>query len=106
MLENTNLRQTCILMGDLNINLLNESAETEFFVNSMQVLGFFNLIVKPTRFCPSNNSHPSLLDHIWINSTRFSKSGIFSIDITDHCPILLEIFIEDGSLSEEKINYF
>ena len=103
MLESTNLRQTCVLLGDLNINLLNDSPETEVFVNSVQSLGFFNLIVKPTRFCPSNNSAPSLLDHIWLNSTRYCKSGIFSIDISDHCPVFLKFFVENETPPEQKI---
>jgi exonuclease III len=84
-----------ILAGDLNINLLSQNCNhVTNFVSCMQSLHFLPTITKPTRF-PSNEQLgvPSLLDHIWFNSLCSYNTGIFSIDITDHCPTFIKIHI-------------
>ena len=92
VLQNSLLRnRRCCITGDLNINLLQENIHNTQFVDTMQSHHYFPVITRPTRF-PSNDDHlPSLLDHIWCNSLNIFNSGILSFDITDHCPIYLQI---------------
>ena len=58
----------------------------------MQSLNFIPLITKATRF-PSGGAYcsPSLLDHIWSNSFTLCSSDIIVIDISDHCPVFLNL---------------
>ena len=112
--------KSCILVGDFNINLLNEESCTKNFMYSMQSLHYVPLVSKPTRF-PSIRGHsPTLIDHVWINDV--SKSyfcRIVANDMTDHCPIYLNCFtgesygsveskikIEFRSITEENKNKF
>ena len=86
-----------IILGDINIDLLKECSSTESFINFMQSLYFIPKITKPTRFSPIAGISPSLLDHIWINSTNLNPSGILS-SFTDHCIT----FIGISCLSRQK----
>jgi hypothetical protein len=93
--DNVLVNDKTILAGDLNINLLSEKCnQITNFVSCMQSLHFLPTITKPTRF-PSNeqSGYPSLLDHIWFNSLCSYSTGIFSLDITDHCPTFFQIYI-------------
>ena len=81
----------CVIMGDLNIDLLSSNPRTLDLFELMQSHHFLPAICKPTRF-PTIESHsPSLLDQIWINFSSKYSSGIVSIDVTDHCPIFLTL---------------
>ena len=86
-----------ILAGDFNIDLLNDNPTVNSFMYSMQQLHFAPKITKPTRFPTSNVHSPTLLDHFYINSHFHSVCGIIEIDITDHCPIFLNIPIPNIS---------
>ena len=82
-----------ILTGDFNIDLINYDNQTDNyrnFVYSLYSLNFFPLISIPTRL-PSGNQHgrPALLDHIWLNTTQLSESGVLLFDCTDHLPTFL-----------------
>ena len=82
----------CIICGDFNINLLNNSQIVNIFMNNMFSNHFLPLISKPTRFPNVNGQEPSLLDHFWINSLDMTYSShILLNDMTDHCPIILDI---------------
>jgi len=104
LLHNTDLRNgKTIVTGDLNINLLNEEcANTTSFVSMMQSLNFLPVITKPTKF-PSDvqQCRPTVLDHIWINGFKKFISGVFSLDLTDHCPTFISI--ETTTLDSRKI---
>ena len=80
----SNHRSKCILLGDLNINLLSETIEVLNFNHFMNSHYFLEYLSIPTRFAKHNL--PSLIDHIWYNDTDIHKCGAISIDFTDHTP--------------------
>ena len=82
-------RSKILIAGDMNLNLLGDSRETENFVNFLHSHHFISKISKPTRFSPRENIFPSLLDHLWTNSLTDYPCGILSFDILDHCPIFI-----------------
>ena len=76
------------LIGDFNINLIDDNSNINNFMNNLQSSSFTQLINLPTRYPPNNTNYsPSLLDHIWTNSFNSYASGILYTDITDHLPI-------------------
>lgn len=81
-----------VLSGDFNINLPehNTHPPTHSFLSTMQSFTYFAVISRPTRF-PDDNSTatPSLLDHIWINFTVPSSSGILLSPLSDNLPVFL-----------------
>ena len=81
-----------LITGDLNINLLSGTTETEIFINFMYSLNYISTITKPTRF-PSGNSYgtPSLLDQIWISGFTDFMSCIIMNDFTDHLPTYIKL---------------
>ena len=96
----------CFLLGDLNVNLLNNDQSTEFFINTMQSFHFISAISVPTRF-PSNEQRPSILDHIWYNKLVSYKSGVVLSDCTDHCPtyICMPISERNSNSGVTKISF-
>ena len=106
ILSNLNLNRTsCIILGDLNIDLLSQCSDSENFSNFLYSYHFISIINKPTRFPHGNSiSNPSLIDHIWSNSMLQFHGGIVLNDATDHCPtfmfVKLNIPIE---ISQTKI---
>ena len=106
ILDNPCMRnKLCVILGDLNINLLNDDLHTNSFIYNMQSHHFFPLITKPTRFSPIPGINPSLIDHIWLNEfTNNYRCSIVMNDFTDHCPVLLQINLNGPScLNDEKI---
>ena len=97
-----------ILLGDLNINLLEHSTHlpTNIFLNAMQALNYFPHISRPTRF-PDNPDlgHPSLLDQIWTNFTPPSSSGIIHFNLSDHLPIFINITLNLTLNYKHKITF-
>ena len=76
----------CIIMGDLNVNILNDSnADINNFVSIFKEYSFFPVITKPTRV---TNTSATLLDHIWINfeQSKGYSSKIAISSVTDHFP--------------------
>ena len=77
------------LMGDYNINLINENTHlhTSEFLDIMYGNSLFPLITKPTRI---SNTNATLIDNIFcndiINNYKF-LNGILFTDISDHFPI-------------------
>ena len=77
--------ESVVLIGDLNINLLqhNEHPETNNFLNMIQEYNYLPVITRPTRFAEGAQSGtPSLLDHIYLNFSPPSLSGILHYKIT------------------------
>lgn len=78
-----------IICGDFNINLenLNELRTTDF-LNSMNSMGLFPLITKPTRITTQS---ATTIDNIFTNIDDIVMSGILMTDISDHLPIFTVI---------------
>ena len=106
ILENDTLRNKhLVILGDININLLNENSSTNYFINFMRSHYLIPIIQNPTRFQTSNqNGAPAtLLDHIWTNKQPASYScGIILCDISDHLPAFFSLPIDVRRKSTEK----
>ena len=79
----------CYFMGDFNIDLLNYESHnpTSDFLDLVYGNSFVPLITRPTRISISS---ATLIDNIFTNNFQNLNQctqGIFSTDISDHCPI-------------------
>lgn len=79
----------CYILGDFNINLLNESShsQTHEFLDNMLSHSFLPVINRPTRVTEFS---ASLIDNIFTNNYDHNyecKQGVLLIDVTDHYPI-------------------
>ena len=79
----------CYLLGDFNINLLNQSSHqaTSDFLDILYSGGFIPLISRPTRI---TGDSATLIDHIYTNNYHVNTSmyqGVLVPDITDHYPV-------------------
>ena len=80
----TSERKSCIIMGDINIDLLKygNHDKTTKYVDGIFSHGFIPHIHKPTRV---TNSSATLIDHIYSNSFhKQCQSGIIITDVADH----------------------
>ena len=89
------LRMPVIVMGDINLNLLNPENLNYInaFINNMLELNMHPAITRPTRITLVNQSlRFSLLDQIW-TTTRAdpTRSFILPMSITDHFPVRIII---------------
>ena len=58
------INRNVILIGDMNVNLLDPVVSTDQYVSLLQSLSFLTYISRPTRFPPGDSEAvPSLLDH-------------------------------------------
>jgi len=73
------------VIGDLNLDLLDQTTSCSSFVDVMNSSSFSSLIDIPTYFSYANN--PACLDHVWYNQPDETVSGAFNVDISDHFPI-------------------
>lgn len=87
----TNLRPSddVYVVGDLNVDLLQESVSRAVLHDVFGSLSFFQLITEATHH--NVNYSDSLLDHVWTNNNVNASSGVLNVDITDHFPIFLEL---------------
>ena len=96
--------KTCVILGDLNLNLLLENPEIDSFSRAMFSYHFLPLVSKPTRFPSISNQLPSLLDQIWVNNPRLlTACSILLNDFTDHLPILCEIQKNEDTIEVKGI---
>ena len=79
-----------LLLGDLNIDILDEINNLDF-CNVMYSQNFFPLINIPTRI---TNTTAKCLDHIWYNSFNSVRSGSFILDISDHYPVFTTLNVD------------
>ena len=94
----------CILMGDININLLNFESHTatEDLINSLGTYCFQPHILKPTRI---TDHSATLIDNIFFNSIEHHTiSGNLLCDLTDHLPNFL--IINKFSCVSNKIDIY
>uniref|UniRef100_A0A224Z9S1 Tick transposon n=1 Tax=Rhipicephalus zambeziensis TaxID=60191 RepID=A0A224Z9S1_9ACAR len=75
-------------MGDININLLNDTSTIVVnYTSLLQSYGYESLINVPTRQVP--NGAGTLIDHAFSNSLISPQVKVLDIDITDHYPLVL-----------------
>ena len=85
---------TCIIGGDINIDLLNiNHKEVLSYITELSSYNFFPRIMFPTRITDNTST---LIDHIFLKlSKRYSDAKIMSgnifAEITDHLPIFIGI---------------
>lgn len=79
-----NEHKTCVIMGDMNIDLLiySKHKKTNDYLDTIFSLGYLPVVTKPTRVCPST---ATLIDHMYTNSlTHQLTPAIVLTDVTDH----------------------
>ena len=86
------IKHQCIIMGDFNLNLLNEenNNQVQNLANTMKQFSYRNVITKPTRV---TDHSATLIDHMWLNFelTSDCNSNIIFSGVTDHFPIVLKL---------------
>lgn len=96
------------LMGDFNINLLNEDihSQTNDFVNVLSSYSFYPSITKPTRITAKS---ATLIDNIFTNSKVRQTSGIIINDLSDHLPIFisadLDVYRQNNNSHEFMVRH-
>ena len=101
-------KSNTIILVDFNIDLLlhGDDTETNEFMNLMQIFNYTPIITRPTRFPQGMQlGSPALLDHIYVNFTPPSKSGILHFDITDHLPVFLNFHLPTPIKSTYKVRF-
>ena len=87
LMNNSLQSKHCYIVGDFNINLLNQSSHllTSQFIDTMFSFSFLPLINRPTRIAQTSST---LIDNIFTNSPpeHHIISGILMTDISDHLP--------------------
>lgn len=77
-------------MGDININLLDESNQNAVeYSNCFAGFGYEQLLTVPTRCITGGSS--TLIDHILSNYISCDECGVTTLDITDHYPIFCRL---------------
>ena len=73
-----------IIMGDFNVNLLNETPFVTDYKNTIARNAFFSVVNIPTRVTETTKT---AIDHILTNITSEEiKPGVLQTDISDHFP--------------------
>lgn len=93
-----------VLIGDINIDVMDDSLNTQNYLTMLSGLGFSQIVKCPTRITTQTKS---CLDHIFIRHkdlTRF-HSTIFDIPLTDHCLLGLKIFPSTVNHNQIKLNH-
>lgn len=80
-----------IIMGDMNICLLNNNGSAREYLNLISSFGFESMINKPTRIF---NDRESCIDHALVRSSRDLKfvCNIIELDISDHYALELLVY--------------
>lgn len=74
-----------LVIGDLNIDILKNSLESNVYLNTLEMEGYISLINKPTRV---HDNTQSCIDHIFAKSNK-------SIDKFEYVPIVAETTVTD-----------
>ena len=104
--SSVNSGSNMIVCGDFNIDLLrmNEDRTSASFYDSMHALSLIPTISKPTRIADTSCT---LIDNIFARNLGNFKSGILTMELSDHLPIYIiynNIFAIQP-LCPEKITY-
>lgn len=79
------LKNNVILLGDININILNSTQSyVQNYLNLLSNYGFISVINSPTRITTMSKTQ---VDHIFVRHPNMNlfRSVIFDIYLTDHC---------------------
>ena len=101
-------KSNSIIIGDLNIDLLihGEHQQTNEYLNMLQTFNYTPIITRATRFPEGRQlGNPALLDHIFINFTPASFSGILHYKITDHLPTFINLKLPEPIKSNCTIKF-
>lgn len=77
-----------IICGDLNIDILRPSTESNNLQDCLFSFNFHPLITLPTRV---TDNTATCIDHIWSNTYNTHMSGIFKTDVTDHFSVICSL---------------
>ena len=78
-------RNSCIVTGDFNINMLSLDNRKQNFLHMTECYGLRQLINRPTRVTSTTSS---LIDHIYTNISSYNiQSGCINVEIADHFPV-------------------
>ena len=95
LLSNRELNKNVCVLGDINVNLLDQDCRSvSNFTSIMRTYNFIPCITKPTRLVDvSQNGNATLLDHIWTNLSHdyLGLSGVLLDNTTDHCPTFITL---------------
>ena len=92
MLSHNRLRNTvCVVIGDVNINLLKNSSEIVNFKSAMFSFHYLRLISKPKFFSRKAAYQPSCLDRICNNKTSHFDCGIVEHNLKEDCPVFVRL---------------
>ena len=79
-------RKDIILVGDFNIDLLNNSPYAKKLLRFSELNGLLQTINKLTRISPTSTS---IIDLIFCNMTHVHSSGTLDLFLRDHLPVYL-----------------
>lgn len=83
------------ILGDFNINTLNDNYQTEIFHEFCLTISGFPAISKPTRITTSS---ATLIDHIITNEKNEITTGVLTSEVSDHlAPFLI---VQDAKTSK------
>jgi hypothetical protein len=88
----------CILIGDLNIDLLKNDNRTDLYLNTLLEAGLSQCINKPTRVTENSLS---CIDHIFVRYRDISlvKSAVLQTGVTDHYSTALTVTASQDNTS-------
>ena len=99
-------KKSILLLGDFNIDLLKCNSNSSYS-NFLDLMGSFNLlptITLPTRITTSTST---LIDNIFLSSTTYDTiSGNLTVNLSDHLPQFLLLFINPEPKSKTKLGYY
>ena len=76
-----------IILGDMNINILEQSIQTLNYIEMFASYGFINEVNLPTYVSPATWEEKSCLDHIQHNLPCGGSGFVISPGISDHLPV-------------------
>ena len=89
-MEYTNRFHT-VFAGDFNIDGMNNSNVTRYYINTFHQYSFVGQIILPTFISPSNGSAISSIDHVWHNLNVPRSSYVVSSVLSDHYAACLNL---------------
>ena len=102
----TQKNKKCIIMGDINMNVIEKSTQTVDYLLMLQSSFFFSVLNKPTRITPTSKT---LIDHMLTYDVNLTVIPCIIIHkIADHLPIACMISDEQSNnfgLQVKKIIY-
>jgi len=92
-----------LLIGDLNIDLLNPAVAAGEFIDLCTASSFVSLINAPTHFAAGRST---CIDHMWLNKLHPVRAGVMKADISDHYPIFAILPNIKGAVNNFYLKHF